>query len=173
MTRHHGHGQWLHNQCQQRNYGLRRYTILTPKQMSATERRLTPFYNSDPPLNPLLGGDFGRAIYRAPCGAWQARLASRGGALAGCLPLRGATQLRRGSLFTHICHSEGGLCPTVGVSRSEAPFVCPIHPSTKREILTSRFSIAPQNDRPSQFDIPQPDSSLRYTPLRMTLLIWK
>ena len=73
------------------------------------------------------------------------------------------SQRRRGSLFTHSCHSEepkatweslhtqlslrGRAYPTVGVSPSRAPFVCPIHPSTKREILTSRPSAAPQNDR--------------------------
>ncbi len=52
--------------------------------MSTTERRLTPLYNSDPPLNPLLGGDFRRAIYRAPCGVWQA---------SSCVPRWGVDRL--------------------------------------------------------------------------------
>ena len=45
-----------------------------------------------------------------------------------------------------VCHSDAGHCPTVGVSREGARLHRGIL-STETEILTSRFTIAPQNDR--------------------------
>ena len=45
----------VENKRRSQSDGLRRFTSLTPRQMSTTKRRLTPFYNSDPTPNPSLG----------------------------------------------------------------------------------------------------------------------
>ena len=53
----------------------------------------------------------------------------------------------RGSLFSHCCHSEEPQATWESRRRE-------LHLPLKTEILTSRFTIAPQNDRPSGFVYP-------------------
>ena len=96
----------------------------THNQCRPPKRRLTPLYNSDPPLNPLLGGDFCRAIYRAPCGAWQASLR---------VPWWGVDRL--------------SVTPREGIARLWESRGREYRMPYKTEILTSRARHAPQNDR--------------------------
>ncbi len=126
--------------------------------MPTTKLRLTPLYNSYPTPYPSLGRGFCRATYRAPCGAWQASFASRGRGVAdfvpslrwgvGKLSVTPRSRRRRGSLATHICHSEGGHTPDRGsLAVGSAAVFSEMSLSTKNEILTSRAQHAPQNDR--------------------------